>query len=93
MKDLGLYLLGGVMIASLAYSFVKLALAKGLDHALLGASILVDFSALLFMLLGIDRPLFLLCTKLGCVTITATMAFLAVKLPLTGYLAAKVLKR
>ena len=93
MEGLGVYILGGVMVASLAYSFVRLSLARGIDYALLGASILVDFFTLMLMVLGIDRPLFILCTKLGCATVTAAMVFLAFKLPLTGYLAAKVLKK
>lgn len=93
MMDLGLYGLAGAMMLALAYTLVSITVRKGIEHAILAASILVDFFTLVLMVLGIDRPLFLFCTKFGCATVSATMLFLVFKLPATVYLAAKVLKR
>lgn len=85
MADLGAYVLAGIAIATLGYMYVRIFERAGLLPALFGTSLMVDLFTLMLILLGIDRPWLLLCTKLGCITITYATAFLSVKLPLTLY--------
>ena len=93
MAELGAYILAGIAVATLGYMYVKLFEKAGLLPALFGTSLMIDFTTLLLILLGLNRPWILICTKLGCAVITYATAFLAVKLPMTAYMAYKLLSR
>lgn len=89
---LGLYILASAMIFALAYVFTQFA-KQGFMIAMLAASVMLDFYALVFMLIGMDRPVAILCTKFGCATITLALLFLSVKIPFSLFLAIKALKK
>ncbi len=73
-----------------AYTFVKTLEKTGsLARGIIAVSVMADLGAAALLVLGVDRPLFLLCTRLGCVTVTAMTLFLAAKIPATVYLVAK----
>lgn len=80
------YIVIATAMLSVAYLFAKVFERGGFVKALLASSILIDFYLLLMYLLGIDRPLYLVCTRIGCITITALMLFIPLKLMFTLYL-------
>ena len=80
----GTHLVLAAFFVSLAYVFGK-TVQRGLVEAMIAVMVLADIYALFLMLLGIDRPWIMVCTRLGCITITYLQAFLLAKLPLTIY--------
>lgn len=81
----------GVLVAvealSVAYVFARVFDKAGFTKALLATSVLIDFYLFLMWILGVDRPLWMMCTRLGCINITALSLFLPLKLVFTVYLA------
>jgi len=76
-------------IVSIAYIFTRIALQHGMTKAFIAVMILVDIYAVILMILGIDRPIFIVTTRLGNATVTALELFLLVKIPLTVYIIIK----
>ena len=72
-------------VLAAAYVFTKITMQLGLAKGFIAVMILADIYAVMFMLLGIDRPLFIVSTRLGSITVTALELFLLVKIPLTVY--------
>ncbi|WFO75642.1 hypothetical protein J4526_01810 [Desulfurococcaceae archaeon MEX13E-LK6-19] len=68
---------------SITYAFVKIAERQGIAKAFIAALILADLFVILLMLLGIDRPLIIIKTRLGSTTITYLQVFLLLKVPFT----------
>ncbi|MCD6085186.1 MAG: hypothetical protein J7J20_06590 [Desulfurococcales archaeon] len=76
-------------ILSLAYVFARVAQQHGMTKAMIAVMVLVDIYAIALCLLGIDRPLFVVTTRLGNAAVTALELFLLVKIPLTIYIIIK----
>ena len=76
------YIVLVALVLSLAYVFAK-AMQRSLADAIVAVMILANIYAILLMLLGVDRPLAIICTRLGCTTITCIQAFLLLETPLT----------
>lgn len=77
---------------SAAYIFVKISEKYGLTKGFISLMIVVDIYTVAFMLLGIDRPLFIIYTRLGSITVTALMLFLIIKIPFTIWTIARTAK-
>ncbi len=82
------------LAAALAYLWLvatvytrTLEATKSPSKALLSTLLAADIATAALILLGVDRPLFTLCTRLGCTTITALELLLATKLAATIYTA------
>ncbi len=74
-------------LAVLAYTFARTLENTGsITRSIIAVSVMADLGAAALLVLGVDRPLFLLCTRLGCITVTALTLFLAAKIPTTIYL-------
>lgn len=68
-----------------ALVFVK-TVPHGFMKAVAASMIIADLFLAVFLVLGIDRPLFIINTRLGSVTVTALMMFMLIKIPLTLYI-------
>jgi len=79
-------------MVSAAYVFVKIAEKYGVTKGFIALMLLVDVYAVALMILGIDRPLFIIYTRLGSITVTALMIFLIIKIPFTIWTIAKSAK-
>ena len=76
-------------IVSLSLIFVKTAEKYGLAKAVIALMITADVFTVMLLVLGIDRPLFIITTRVGSLTVTALMMFLIVKIPFTIWTIAK----
>ncbi|BEP17066.1 hypothetical protein PYJP_04180 [Pyrofollis japonicus] len=85
MQQLAYIVIAAAMV-SVAYVFAKIFERAGFTKALLAISVLIDFYLIILWILGVDRPLYLVCTRIGCFTVTALMLFLPIKLLFTIYL-------
>ena len=72
-------------IIGLSYIFVKVAERYGLTKAFIALMMAADVFAAMLLVLGIDRPLFVISTRLGSITVTALTLFLLIKIPMTIY--------
>ena len=76
-----------VAVLSVGYVFAKVTQAtSSFTKGILAASLTIDFYLIIMWLLGIDRPMWVLCTRVGCVTLTALTLFMPFKLLFTLYI-------
>jgi len=67
-------------ILSLAYVFARVAQQHRMTKAMIAVMVLVDIYAVALCILGINRPLFVVTTRVGNVIVTALELFLLVKI-------------
>lgn len=79
-----------VFALSVTLAFILISWRYGVVKGLLAALLLAKLLAAMFMLLGVDRPIATVKTKLGDFTITAMMLFLASSFVTTIYIAARL---
>ena len=74
-------------VFSVGYVFAKVTQAtSSFAKGILATSLTIDFYLIIMWLLGIDRPMWVLCTRVGCVTLTALTLFIPIKLLFTIYI-------
>ena len=79
----------GFMLST-AYIFVKISERYGLAKGFIALMLAADIYVVLLMLLGIDRPILVIKTRIGSITITILTLFLLIKIPMTIYSILKI---
>ena len=76
-------------IVGISWIFTKTLEKYGIGKAFIVSMLFTDIFLVVFLVLGVDRPLFTVYTRIGSTTFTAVEVLLFVKLPITAYLIAK----
>ena len=76
-------------IVGISWIFIKAMEKYGIGKAFIVAMLFTDIFLVVFLVLGVDRPLFTVYTRIGSTTFTAVEILLFFKLPITAYLIAK----
>jgi len=76
-------------VIGIAWIFTKTMEKYGIGKAFIVSMLFTDIFLVVFLVLGVDRPLFMIQTRIGSTTVTAVEILLLFKMPITAYLIAK----